>query len=205
MAFIPVPDCWQVEIRMLAAGQKIENTLYFVPQVDAADPSIENLGAQILLWWNEQIKPLLPDAVSLREIYVTDLSSASGGTHTQPAPVPVPVGGKTSPMLPNNASLCVSFRTGNRGRSFRGRNYFAGLTEIDVTLSTVASGLTAQIVSVYNDLLNSPVATDFVWVVVSRYTNNAPRVTGVATPVRAVLVVDDVVDSMRRRLPNRGS
>jgi hypothetical protein len=45
----------------------------------------------------------------------------------------------------------------------------------------------------------------YVWVIVSYITDNAPRVGGpVYFEVNDILIVDDVIDSQRRRLPGRG-
>jgi hypothetical protein len=113
--------------------------------------------------------------------------------------------------LPNNVTLTVSFRTANRGRSFRGRNYVVGLGETQVAGNTVAPSVITAFDGIYSQLLASPVAAIATWVVVSRFSGvdpvtkePIPRVTGIATPITSVTVVDNVVDSQRRRLPKRG-
>lgn len=211
MPFVPVPNTFLAEVRMLCAGQQIENTLYFSPQVAADDPSMANLGALLLTWWNTFYAVAIPTAVELREIHITDLSSATGGVHTQPAPAPGPTGDRISPVLPNQDTLSISFRTAVRGRSFRGRNYLAALGEGDVTESIVNAAVQTDALAAYNALLAAPIVADFQWVVVSRYSGvdaagkPIPRAVGIATPVVSVVIVDAVVDSQNRRLPGRGN
>jgi hypothetical protein len=205
MPFVPVANVFMAEVRMLAAGQQIENTLYFRPDPTGAATSMADLGADLLLWWNNDYAPAIPADITLREIHITDLSSATSGVHTQPAPTPAPAGDRVSALLPNNATLCVSFRTALRGRSFRGRNYLAGLGEVDVTLSTVSAGLQGDVLAAYNALLATPITDNWIWVVVSRFSGGAPRPSGVVTEVTSVVIVDPVVDSQRRRLPGRGN
>lgn len=211
MPFVPVPNTFEAEIRMLCAGQRIENTLYFRPQVEGDDPSLSNLGASLLIWWNTFYAVCIPTEVTLREIHITNLTTATSPIHTQPAPAPAPTGDRITPVLPNNATLAVSFRTGARGRSFRGRNYLAALAEGDVVESTVSAALQVDVLAAYNALLAPAISDNFQWVVVSRYSgvdaegDPIPRTTGIATDVLSVVIVDPIVDSQRRRLPGRGN
>lgn len=211
MPFIPVANTFLAEIRMLCAGQQIENTLYFRPQVESDDPSLAALGAHLLVWWNNFYAVAIPTAVSLREIHITDLTTATSAVHTQPAPAPAPTGDRPTAVLPNQDTLAISFRTALRGRSFRGRNYLAALAEGDVTESTVNAAVQVDALAAYNNLLTGPIVADFEWVVVSRYSGvdaagkPIPRAAGIATPVVSVVIVDPIVDSQNRRLPGRGN
>lgn len=204
MAFVPVANTLMVEVRMANDNQLIENTLYFQAKTDAADPSLVGLGNAVLLWWNASYRVALPNAVSLREIHISDLTTETSDVYTQAAPVPNPVGAGAAPVLPNNVTIAVSFRTSRRGRSFRGRNYFAALAEDQVVANNITGPTAAAIVGAYEDLLDGPLADDWQWGVVSRYSGGAPRAAGIFTPVTSVLVTDTVVDSQRRRLPGRG-
>lgn len=204
MAFVPVPNAVMAEIRMSLDNQLIENTLYFRPTAESGDTSLVGLGNALLLWWTTSYRVKLPDSVSLREIYLTDLDSATGPTHTQPAPAPAPIGLAATPVMPNNVTIAVSFRTGARGRSYRGRNYFGALGETQISSNTLDGATQAGIIAAYQALLSGSIADDWEWGVVSRFTAGAPRVTGVFTPITSVLITDSIVDSQRRRLPGRG-
>lgn len=204
MAFVPIPDVWQVELRYTYLEEQCENTLYFKATSGNPDNSPIDLSNAVLLWWNANIRPYLSNQLTLREIYVTDLSSATGAAYTFVPPTPLPVGGDTAAAMPGNVSLAVSFRTAARGRSYRGRNYIVGLVEPAVTGNAVSTDFASGMQTGYSELLDSPFSDDWLWVVASRFANNAPRAVGLATPVTSVTVVDPYVDSQRRRLRGRG-
>lgn len=204
MAFIPVAGVLEAEIRMSLDDQLVENTLYFKPTPDSEAGTPIALAADLLVWWTVSMAPALSDNTFLREIYVTDLTTATSGAATQPAPAPAPHGGRTGAPSPNNVSLAVSFRTAQRGRSFRGRNYIAGINEPDTEWNQISATLEGLILAGYNELLSAPFSTDWQWGVVSRFANKAPRAAGVFTPITAVTIVDRTIDSQRRRLPSRG-
>jgi hypothetical protein len=203
MPFIPVAGVAQAEIRMTWDDQKVENTLYFDFGTTPTSGDLTTLGTDLLAWWTANIAPLTNQDVQLREIYLTDLTSATGAAVTVVPASPL-FGEVNLDSLPNNVALCVSFRTAFRGRSFRGRNYVVGLSENQVSGSHVIETVSEQFVTAYEQLLSGGHAVSQTWVVVSRFTGNAPRTAGVATPIDTVLVVDSTVDSQRRRLPGRG-
>jgi len=205
MAFVPVADTVLAELRFDYFGQKIENTLYFRKIGGSSVAQAIGLMNDLEVWWTSLLSVYLSGDISLRELNVTDLSSASGYSVSQAAPTPNPTGGIAAAGLPGNVALCVSFRTPNRGRSFRGRNYVAGLAETSVTGNTLDATRVAGILGSYQGIPSSIVSSAWDWVVVSRFTGGAPRVAGLATDVTSVVVVDDFVDSQRRRLTGRGT
>lgn len=204
MAFIPVSDTVLVELRQALFGQRIENTLYFRMEGGFGTTEMTSLSNDLLLWWTTSLSTFLSTDISLREIVVTDLSTATGASLTFPAPTPNPAGEVGFGALPGSCALCVSLRTIFRGRSFRGRNFVAGLPETSVVGNTIDTSLVNSIQGSYNTIPSAVASFPWEWVVVSRFTNNAPRVAGVATPVQTAVVVDPFIDSQRRRLTGRG-
>ena len=211
MPFVPVPDTVLVEMRMTANGQQVENTLWFrfLDPYTAAEMTL--LGDNLLVWWQDELEPLVSSGVQLREIVVTDMNSATGPQVSVVPPSTV-TGDNTANIVPGNVTLSVSFRTANRGRSFRGRNYIVGLTEDQVTGNDFATGITALFQAAYEALIPVAAASDTEWVIASRFSgvdpvtgDPIPRTTGIATPVTSVVVVDNFVDSQRRRLTTRGN
>lgn len=207
MAFVRVPGTCQVELVYNCNGAVIENVLYFRhPSVVTVDDQ-HTLGALIASWWNTSLKPRQGNHLSMREILVRDLTyedrptiinvtyqgvigSLSGGTAT-----------------PNNVTYCISFRTANRGRAYRGRNFTCGLRS-NMFVGDVVDGSNKSLwLTAYNRLLpggtNDP--TPFRWVVVSRWNNGVQRSEGITTPITAVSGTDDFMDSQRRRLRGRGT
>ena len=203
MPFVPTANTVMAELRFLLDGQRVENTLFFQGSSTIDAPELVALGDALVDWFETNVQPLQADAVLFREIYLTDLTSETALTHTRVV-IPNTVGGVASPPLPNNVTLTVSFRSAGRGRFSRGRNYFIGLTEAQVGNNAVSLTLTDDLAAAYN-ALPAALPAGFVWVVCSRYTAAGPRPAGFNSPVVAALVVDNVVDSQRRRLPGRGS
>lgn len=204
MPFIPVPNTVMVETRMLWASQNVENTLYFA---FASAPSVAQMTVLVNAvesWWVAFYAPLASDQVTLREVAATDLTSQTGPSVAFPA-IGSPAGELTSPSLPNNCTLAVSFRTALRGRSYRGRNYFCGLTELQVANNIVDATNITNLQDCYEAIFPIQGTANCQWVVVSRHHDNAPRTTGVATPIISVTITDNVIDSQRGRLPGRGT
>jgi len=210
MPFVPVPNTALVELRMSLDGQDIENTLWFENGSDPDATALSELGNLLLDWWIARYKPLTSIACFLREVVVSSMTTESSPQVSVPAPSDTH-GDATDEIMPGNVSICVSFRTGLRGRSFRGRNYFAGLTIGQVTGSEVISTQITAITTAYGFLGADISATDWTWVIASRFSGvdpdtgkPIPRAEGVTTPVQSVVITDTIVDSQRRRLPGRG-
>lgn len=203
MASVPVPNCALAEMRYSLDGQDVENTLWFRFQADIVPSDLEDLGTALLSWWEANLRPLQPTALTLREVYMTDQTTPNGPSFTQ-LPLGANTGERAEAILPSNVSLAVSFRTNFRGRGFRGRNYVLGLTENMVTANQVAPTVVADYAIAYAQLPTFLEPLSITHVVASRYLGNAPRPVGVSTPVTAYLCVDGTVDSQRRRLPGRG-
>lgn len=211
MPFIPVANTVLAEIRMTADLQQVENTLYFEFPAAPTLASMQTLADDLQAWWIASYAGQIWSGVELREITLTDLTSSSGPQLTQVPPSGT-LGDLSNPPLPTSVTLTVSFRTALRGRSFRGRNYVVGLVESQTTSANEIDSTTiAAWASTYTDLFAVAADAGVTWVVVSRFSgvdgsgNPIPRAAGVTTPVTTVVIVDNVVDSQRRRLPGRGN
>lgn len=203
MAFIPVANTAQVELRYLWDGQRCENVLYFTNDAPYTASDLSDLALAVFDWWQDNMRAAMPATLALNEVYCTDISSATGPVHSY-APTSGNVGTSAGISMPNNVALAITFRTGQRGRSGRGRNYIPGLTETNVTNNEVAAASVDYFQDAYALLMSGAFAGPGIWSVVSRYTGNAPRLIGQSLPVTSVAIVDAVVDSQRRRLPKRG-
>lgn len=205
VAFIPVPDVVSVGVVYNLRGEFCQNTAYF-SGVSLDTASLSALAASFDSHWNTGVLDLLSEDLSVSEYVVADQSDISGPVFTRVPPT-LEVGGVASPALSNNVAFCVSLRTANRGRSFRGRLYLPGISSasMDDPNHLVPAIATNIANAVFTALDQVTVDTGAIPVVVSRFTAGAPRTTGIATPIVTVIAVDNVVDSQRRRLPGRGS
>lgn len=112
---------------------------------------------------------------------------------TQPQPGTVAGDG-----LPNNAASVISWKSGARGRSFNGRTYMGGLGEGQVTLDTASSTLLTNLQTLAN--------------LIATFTNiTGTPMTFVVASVKLLQlvpilkdVIDNIIDSQRRRLTGRG-
>lgn len=211
MAFVPVANTVLVEFRYDYLGQQVENTLWFLGD-DAPDPTnMDALGVDLVDWWSGGLQPIQNLAVSLRELVITDMTSNTGPQVTHIGPLPL-AGDVTEEPLPSNDTLAISFRTASRGRSFRGRNYFVGMSRTQYSGNVATSGFISAYTTAYEALLGGAATPGWNWVVASRFSGidpvtkkPIPRVAGITTLITAVTVADDVLDSQRRRLPGRGN
>lgn len=203
MAFIPTPDAAQANIRYLFDGQEVQNTLSFVKQGGFLSGDFTDLATELASAWAANVMPLISNAVVLREVNVVDQSSATGPSISLPVVPNIP-GGQSSPALPNSVALAVSLRSTGRGRSSRGRIFLPGLVESQVSANAITLALADQVTAAVDNVRTALGALGFDMVVISREANGVPRLNGLPFPIVAVVVVDPVVDSQRRRLPKRG-
>jgi hypothetical protein len=204
MAFIPINNTAEIHVRGVLDNQHVENTLYFVRSLDIDAGSLMALALDVMDYWVSNMIPLLNTNYALAEVFARDLTT-EGGFEATAVPGSPTHGTYDSATLPNNVTMCVSFRTGVAGRSARGRNYWATLTEGDVAANTISTTFSSAVVNAYAGMIGADtVSSSWQWVVASRYADGAPRPSGYVFNINAVLVVDNIVDSQRRRLPGRG-
>lgn len=203
MAFIPVANTIQANLRLTYQGEEVENVLHFRT---AGTPTLADLAAVaegVEDWWVTNMAPIVPNAVVYREVYATDQTSQTGATFTASGAAGT-TGGVNQTEEPNNVTIAISLRTAFRGRSFRGRIYHIGLGQLQIADNEVIPSVLTQLNAAYSQLLQSANFGGAALAVASRYSNNAPRILGISTEVTDIVIADPVVDSQRRRLPGRG-
>ena len=211
MPFVPVLNTALVEIRQIVNAQKCENTIWAEHATAIDATALGALSIAVRDSWITNMLPLQSSALQLTEVVSTDQTTATGLQDTA-APSTPTFGGSTPNVMPNNVTFAVSFRTGTRGRSFRGRNYVVGLTEDQVAGNSLVAGVSALWIAAYEQLMADIAGAGWQMVIASRFSGvdptthqPIPRAAGVTTPVTTILVVDDFIDSARRRLTGRGS
>jgi hypothetical protein len=197
--FVPVPGVLQCNLRFTLLGHSVENVLCFRYGGTSFPTAVS--GIQTILqteWWNP-IRGALSNQLLHIENYYTDLSDQAGPVSSQPA-FSSPTGGHASPSVPGNVAVVVTHRTANRGKSYRGRTYLAGLGKDFLTGNTVSGSAIAVFETGFNDLIDATNAALVPFVIVSRRHNNDGRVEGIDTVVTLSLCRDDQVDTQRGRL-----
>lgn len=202
MAFIPVPNCFQVTMNATWLGQEVQNVFHVRTDFDDPPPLPSVVATTFINWAVAELIPLVSDQVTYRSVIVTDISVPNGAQFSGAFP-PASTGDQVSPSMPSGVTVAVSWRTGFSGRSFRGRSYHIGLVESQVDANEVASATLASLSGAYAQLVTDCATDGFPLVVASRYTNGAPRVNGIITNILS-LIIDPSIDSQRRRLAGRG-
>lgn len=203
MGFVPAAHTCEVALRMSCDGVLGVNTLYFRAASAWTSVQMENLAADVTGWWGDNIAPITPPAVSLNEVYVLGLDSATDPSVLSTAFLPV-VGSESANPLPLNVTCAIGFRTANRGRSYRGRNYFFGFPDTAQTsVNQMSSAFHDALLAAYQAIPTDITYNGATHVVVSRYHDHALRVTAVVSNVTSY-TLDTDLDSMRKRLTGRG-
>lgn len=204
MAYQPVENTVLAEFRYSLFGENVENTLHFHSQDGVTLANMQDLATFLDDWWATSIRPLQNTAVTFRELYLTDLTTQTSPTYTSTVNAGLAGLDGGGAGLPGSVTFCVSLRTNQRGRSGRGRNYFIGLAEDEVTANQVTAAKANAIILAYENLL-VPALDPYVLCVVSRQFNGVQRIEGLPQTVTSILYVDLDVDSQRRRLAGRGN
>lgn len=203
MPFQSVPNTVEIIVRYLAAGQEIINTFY--GQMDGyALADVESLAAIVDGIVDTDFKPLIAAGVDYVNTTVRGLNAAIdieavNADHAGACSL-------AGTTLPNNCSLAIKRASGFTGRGARGRIYWPPMTSgvLEVGGDTIAAATTEAIVAAL-DALDAAVNTaGFVPVIVHRVAAGVPLVPAAVFTLLEWVVVDRVIDSMRRRLPGRG-
>jgi hypothetical protein len=156
------------------------------------------------LWWDAEMAPITHTGTSLQQIEVTDISSEDddGIIYTTGLPS---VGTSSGNALPNNVTVATKLLSGLTGRSRRGRKYFVGMSDNNISAGAqnILGAMQTALNQAYEELLTLLTAEDWTWIIVSLISNGVPRTEGLKTPIIA-FATNLVLDSMRRRLPERG-
>lgn len=203
MAYQAVPDVAQIKLESTLEGQQIINDMYFEISGGGINPTnLTDLLNAVNTWFGAEVLPLLSEDLTYLKATAIDLTTQTGPEVLITGNVP---GGTASPSLPNNVSACVSFRTDQRGRGARGRNFLAGIPDSKVTLNDLDGTWVGQVIDAYFLVVGpGTLVAGWQWVIVSRFLAGVQRANGLPIPVTNVIFTDLIVDSQRRRLPGRG-
>jgi len=132
-----------------------------------------------------------------RKVTAYDLRSDGAPVYvTTAAPVQ---GVEASPVLPIQDAFVCTLRTFTRGRSGRGRLYFAGFTEGGLSAGQWSTTLSAAILSMMDDIQTALTSLGFEYVLVSRYHDNVKRSVGLTIPIEGVENRSSIPGNQERR------
>jgi len=144
MAQLIIPDCFQVSIKGQSGGQDIVNVIgVYGPGNTAISVATAVLGA-----WKTTGGPLskLPQTYVMQEVKCMDISSATGDVYTVTDST---AGNLAGALATNAAAALITYGSGSRAKSQRGRMYLGPLREGDISndgrsLASPASWTTAM-------------------------------------------------------------
>lgn len=197
MAFIPVPDCVLAVIKFTQGTMEWSNTLWF-RKVDFTEADMVTLADHIdfrmatyksFMASNcSYVSTTLYDMRSETAPIVIDSDNAGEGSDI------------TDQIIPISQCVVLTLYSATRGRSGRGRIYCTGFSEASMQNQRWDSTIIANVEGWYAAIVTSATGDGFTPVVVSRYTNNAPRENGVNYPVISYEVRSSLPGSQRRRI-----
>jgi hypothetical protein len=186
MAFIPTVNAAVAVLKYAVAGRIVTSTVSWLGSVPFDTTRLADLASNMRDAWSELLIGAFTPAYTLTEISITAQDSETAPFFDLVVSADN-VG--TAVGTPQGANVCVNvgLKTGSRGRSYRGvikhpstiTEHLATKTRWDSTyLGFMQSSYSDYISAVRSAVMGAPNH-----VVISRETDGAPRVAGVATPV----------------------
>lgn len=196
------PDVCKVALVFKRDTRNFINTFHVSKVTEWTLPEMMTLAADFIDWWNTSYKLAMPNAIALIQVQVRKYDPAVPLGFDSNVSPPIP-GSQAGAMLPGNVSSTISWRTGLAGRRFRGRVYVPGIRESDVDDSDlISSALVNLIASASASLLTSALTNGVLGVFHAPKT--VPSVFDNTITDVLTSVIENIVDSQRRRLPGRG-
>lgn len=159
-------------------------------------PELQQLAAAFVDWWNLSGKQPISGVTKLRQVQCRRLDPNLPLSHDEDVTPPIS-GAEAGAPLPGNVTVTQSWRTGLAGRKYRGRTYAPGLTEPLVTDDDrVVSAAIVELAAAALQLILDMQANSWALTIFHKLDNTFTNVTSA--------IVENIVDSMRRRLPARG-
>lgn len=195
--FIPVPNTVQVVHRINSLGEVCENVYHVRYENPPTLTDLQAIVSVFTSFWGDNIKQLVTSATELTEIIATDLSAQDGiqldvGLTGQG-------GSAMGVALPNNVAAVISWGTGHRGKSYRGRTYYVGMAS-DSVVQNKLTDTEQQGFAAAGAWLLGHMPTGAHLAIVSYCNNKAWRTTGLASDIVSH-TAEHNVRTQRRRLP----
>lgn len=203
MPFVPTPNGIRVGVVYNQDGEATQNTMWYRDTTSGLI-DLNTVAATFFAQWAGNVMPLLHADTSLVFCIAQDMSSVSGanGSYFPPTVVPGSLGGVAEA---NNVAFVVTIHTALRGRSYRGRIYIPGISAgILASPNRVQDSWMSDIGNAVQTAYFTNAPTGLQPVVASFRNGGVARPAGVLTDVTFCFPTDNILDSMRRRLPGRG-
>jgi hypothetical protein len=184
-------------IKMTQHGQDRTNVLHFYRDAPFDEDTLQTLCNNLLDWWHDLVRPNVTNQLSVVEVIATSLEQLPGIQQSSPC-ISECSGTHAGEPEPGNVTGTTTLRTGFAGRRYRGRYYWPGfVTGATNNDDTITSSYAVAMAIAGANLVFGYLQNSVLLAVLS-------RVGEFITPVNQV-GVNNVLDSMRSRLPGRGA
>lgn len=202
---VPAPNnplVAKVILNYASDTRQFQNVFHVSANTPWTLPQLQQLATDFKNWWDLQLSTRSTNDVSLTLVQTRKLDPTDPIGFDFPVIPPIP-GDLAAQSVPSNSTLTLSWRTGLAGRRFRGRTYVPAVSANDVsTVDTASSVLVNSLLVAGTQLITSVLVHGALTVfhapgaVPSSFDNTFTDVT--------TAVVENILDSQRRRLPGRG-
>lgn len=166
------------------------------PAAAWTQPELVQLAIVFRDWWDDFYRLYASDAVSLGQVQTRVLDPNNPLGYDLPV-TPAIAGTNALAEAPGSATQTLSWRTGLAGRKYRGRIYAVGLSDNAIADDDrVASPYVSVLSQAAVELLTALATATFRMVVFHRGDNTYTTVIS--------YIIENILDSQRRRLPARG-
>lgn len=205
MPFVPVPNVASVAFRALLDGKPVQTDMNFLCDSAITQENLDDLLAAACIAWTVGALPQLPSTYRFISGYAYDAGEQEG-LAADVVFTGLNIGTLSGNAQPSNVSLFINNRIGTRKRGNAGGIYWPCFVETEVTNNIISQSRIDSIIVFMNEFVGlGAVASGWQLVAVSKFLNNLPRAVGIARKVVDYIVNDNIVDSMRRRLPKKSS
>lgn len=199
MPFIPTVNGASVKIRYTRSGAFWgENTLHFrYDDGTMSTSAVHDLVTAVEVWLTADVTTLFSTEVAVDRIDGRSIEAEEAPYWSEDVNI---AGTNASPALPPNVTIAMTLFSGLTGRSKRGRVFLCGLTEASVSSKYILDAYADGCVAAYELLFEALSGSGWVWCILSKYSEGAPRAAGLLTPVEGARFYDHKVDHMDTRL-----
>ena len=193
--FVPIPDTARVVMRWVQHTDERVNVLHYKRAGGWTQPQLQDLASFVMEVWKDNLRLVLANTISILDVSATDIS-VENGVQALVSCATDCTGGIAQASAPANATSTISWRTGRTGRRYRGRTYPAGYLDGHINDdSTIQSQLLLSLLQYAGNLAFNVPHAGLLAV--------ASKIVQAAEPV-LTSVLENVLDTQRRRLPKRG-
>lgn len=193
------PQVARITYQMHRGTRVFENTFHVARSAGWNLAALATAVDAAYTLWNTYARVAMPSGISLYNVHGV-VYDPTGFPYVYDHPVSPEIPGTlTGNIAPGNASVTVSERANLAGRKYRGRLYWPGIPAANVNQDDSVNGAMITLLATFGTQLlaafNNGAGTGSLSIF-HRNTNTYHAV--------ASIVLEAILDSMRRRLPGRG-